>query len=308
MHKILLTTKRNDILDCCYYGSVFLANKNAIYKSFGCNCDSITFMRSLAKPLQASIMADCDIVRDFKLSKKEIAIFCASHSGSPSHVKLLERLVKRFNIKKSDILLQAQYPLDMRNFKGRKTKLQNNCSAKHIMMILMSKYLGFDIKDYLNPNGRLQKLIQKKQFELSGFNSDILTYDGCASPLWGLSYKNIIDSYFNLFHTKKYDFIFDSILKNPYLFGGFDRLDTEIITLSNKKLFSKVGAGGFVIVYNFEKDEILLLKLAQNNNDIRKYILFDILNKLSWLKVDAKKYDFNQHNQKVAKYCYEFNL
>ena len=105
MHKVLLTTKRNDILDCCYYGSVFLANKREIYKSFGCNCDSITFMRSLAKPLQASIMADCGIVRDFKLSKKEIAIFCASHSGSPSHVKLLERLVKRFNIKKSDIFI-----------------------------------------------------------------------------------------------------------------------------------------------------------------------------------------------------------
>ena len=78
--------------------------------------------------------------------------------------------------------------------------------------------------------------------------------------------------------------------------------------MSSNKLFSKVGAGGLVLVYNFEKDEILLIKLAQDNNDVRKLILLDILNKLNWLKNDVEEFIYNQKKQIVAKYYYSFTI
>ena len=73
-------------------------------------------------------------------------------------------------------------------------------------------------------------------------------------------------------------------------------------------MFSKVGAGGFVIIYNLEKDEILLVKMTQNNNEARKLITLNVLNNLNWLDVKLPEYELNQQKQKVAKYCYEFRL
>ncbi len=304
--QILLRTTRNGYTDLCWWGSVYLANSSKIYKSAGFDIDTICFMRSLAKPLQASILCDCNIIKDYNITNKELALFCASHAGSLEHIKQLKKTLKRFKIKTSLLLCEAQKPLDLRNFKGRKTKLHNNCSAKHLMMVLASKYLGYDCSNYTNPNHPIQKLIYNKQVELSKYKSDILTFDGCSTPLWGLPVKNIIKAYFNFFHDEKYKVLYNAVLKNPYLFGGYNRLDSEIITLGKKNLFSKVGAGGFVLVYNFKLDEILLVKLTQNNNEIRRLITFDILNKLNWLNVDVEEFEYNQKKQKVAKYCYEF--
>ena len=63
----------------------------------------------------------------------------------------------------------------------------------------------------------------------------------------------------------------------------------------NSRLISKVGAGGFIYVYNKEKNEILIIKMAQNNNQAREYIALEILYKLNWL--DKRCYDKNIYTE-----------
>lgn len=305
---ILLSTKREGAIDSQYYGSIYLANRKEIFKEYGFNKKTNFYLRSLAKPLQVAIMCDTDIIKDYKFTQKELAIFCASHAGDIQHIKILKNILKKHHIKIKDINIEPQIPLDTRHFKGKKTKLHNNCSAKHIMMLLMSQYKGFDLKNYTNEKHPIQQLIKKKQEELSGQKCTKLSFDGCGTPLWAISIENIIKAYFNLIKSKKFAPILNSILKYPDIFAGYNRLDGEIIKLSKGKLFSKVGAGGFVIIYNLEKDEILLVKMTQNNNEARKLITFDILNKLNWLDIKPIEYELNQKKQKVAKYCYEFKL
>ena len=305
MHEILLSTKRDIYEDTCFYGSVFLANKETVYKSVGKDKKTICFMRSLAKPIQASILFDCDITK--YLNDKEIAIFAGSHSASPKHIQILNDVLAKFSLNPDYLCLEAMEPLDKREFDGIKTKLHNNCSGKHTMMAIACQYYDFDY-GYCDFNHPLQKMIKEKQEELSGYKSDILTYDGCSTPLWGLPFENIIKAYFNLFHDKKYNRLIYAILNNPDIYGGFNRLDSDIIKMSEAKLFSKVGAGGLVLVYNFEQDEILLIKLAQDNNEVRKLILLDILNKIGWLKSDIEQFIYNQKKQIVAKYYYNFAI
>ena len=126
--------------------------------------------------------------------------------------------------------------------------------------------------------------------------------------MWEISASGIIKAYYNLINDKKYSYLINSILKYPDVFGGFNRLDSDIIKLSKGKLFSKVGAGGFIIIYNLSLNQSILIKMAQNNNDIRKLVAFDILNKLNWLNFDIEEFEYNQHNKKVAKYYYEFEI
>ena len=299
MHTVLLKTIRNNFLDASFYGSIFLADRNKIYFQAGENSDTISFMRSLAKPLQASILFDTDI----NFTNKELAIFSGSHAGSKTHINFLKNILKKYKINNADLSICPIEPLDKRNFNGRKTKLHNNCSGKHIMMLIACKYFHFD-SDYTNPNNPVQKLIKERQEDLSEYKSDILTFDGCSTPLWGLPYENIIIAYFNL--IEKYPALIQAIIKNPYIYGGYNRFDSEIIKLGKGNLFAKVGAGGFVIIYNIKKKQILLVKMAQDNNDARKIVTIDYLNKIGWLNVNMDNNIYNQKKQIVAKY--EFSL
>ena len=303
MHDILLKTSRNGYVDTVFYGSLFLADKNKIYFTKGDNKDSICFMRSLAKPLQTSIMFDSNIIRDYKITGKELAIFSGSHSGTSKHIKILKDVFKKHDLKLKDLLIKPIEPLDKKDFKGRKIKFHNNCSGKHTMMLLNCKYFGYK-GDYTNPEHKLQKKIKTKQEELSGYKSNILTFDGCSTPLWGLPYKNIIKAYFNL--IKQHPELINAIINNPYIYGGDNRLDTEIIKLSKGKLFAKVGAGGLVLIYNLQIHEILLIKMAQDNNEYRRLVALDYLNKIKWLDIELDNNIYNQKKQIVAKY--EFTL
>ena len=53
---------------------------------------------------------------------------------------------------------------------------------------------------------------------------------------------------------------------------------------------------------------MLLIKLTQNNNQIRKLITIYILNKLNWIKNEFEQFEYNQQNEITAKYCYEFKI
>ena len=300
-HKKLLSSTRNNYPDCIYFGSYYVADFNKIIISYGQKENTICYMRSLAKPLQASIVFDFDI--DF--TEEELAIFSGSHSGSPKHIELLKNTMKKYNIKDDDLMIEQLEPLDKRDFKGRPTKLHNNCSGKHLMMAILTKHLKYD-KNYLHPNHPIQKIIKTKQEELSEYKSELLTYDGCGTPLWGLPYKNIIKAYFNIFHDKKYSYLVSSIINNPEIFGGYTRQDSDIIKNSHNTLFSKVGASGLILVYNFKEDKIVLLKMSSDNNSAREQVIYGILRKLNWINYKPDVNIYNQKGDVVAKYLLEF--
>ena len=75
----------------------------------------------------------------------------------------------------------------------------------------------------------------------------------------------------------------------------------------NKNLISKVGAGGFIYVFNIETGGFLLLKMAQDNNKIREIIILEALYKLNWL--DKRHYDEyirTEDNNTIGKYVFNF--
>lgn len=307
-HAILLKSMRENYLDCCYWGSYYLANENKIILQNGLSLFEICFLRSLFKPIQASILFDYpEIIEKYKLEPQEIAIFAGSHAGSPKHIKVLENILSKTGLAPDNLDIEPLEPLDKREFNGNATKLHNNCSAKHILMALLSKELGFNF-DYCNPSHPLQEMIKKRQEELSAQKCDILTYDGCGTPLWGITIKSTIKMFFNFLHDEKFKPMIDAVIQNPQTYGGFNRFDSEIIELGEGNLFSKVGAGGFVLTYNKKEDKILLVKMAQDNNNIRRLVTLDILNKLGWVDREVEKFIYNQKNKPVAKYCYEFSL
>lgn len=266
------------------------------------------FLRSLLKPIQASIMADFNTREYYNFSDKEIAIMQASHAGEEIHTGLVLSILNKTGLDEACLKCPAIEPLnpDILKNSGTIRKIHNNCSAKHCMMLAVSKQLGFHLEDYANINHPLQKLIYEKIRELSEYNNPPQTYDGCTLPVWGLPFRNIAKAFFKLYNNKKYEFLKTAYMKNPYIIGGTDacglRQDTLIMKL-NPDLISKTGAGGFLSIYNNKTSEFLLIKMSQDNNKARILLAADILKQLGWIEENLPDYNFyNENNEPVGLY------
>ena len=85
----------------------------------------------------------------------------------------------------------------------------------------------------------------------------------------------------------------NAFLNYPYIIGGNMRLDSEIIN-SGRNIIAKVGAGGLCVVVNIEKEECLVIKIADSNMEARSFAIINSMLQLKWL--DKKEILSNPKN------------
>ena len=144
---LLLTITRGNNIETLHNGWICVLDKKKkiIYKRG--NVNDCIFLRSAAKPIQAIPLIENNV----KVTQKELAVICASHSGSERHINMLNDLLKEFNLSLSDLRCGIHPPLDEKERnKLLKTNslpnvLHNNCSGKHIGMLAVCKKNNWDL-------------------------------------------------------------------------------------------------------------------------------------------------------------------
>lgn len=310
----LVDIYRSGCIDNRFYALMYLADKNGeIIKFKGDDNNSKFFLRSLFKPIQSSILAEDKIYNRFKFTDAELAIMQGSHSGEPLHIELIHSILNKTGLNENCLLCPPIKPLNTAIYNNDElflSKVFNNCSGKHSMMLSYCVYKGFNIENYIDFSHPVQKKIKEKLIFYAKTSDMTETKDGCLVPVYGLKIKDIIKAFINYYNDKENETLINAYKNNPYVIGGFDnfgeRTDTKIMRL-NKNLISKVGAGGFIYVYNIETGGFLLLKMAQDNNKIREIIILEALYKLNWL--DKRHYDEyirTEDNNPIGKYVFNF--
>lgn len=244
------------------------------------------YLRSCAKPLQASLLIDYNT--DF--TPEEIAFCSGSHAGEKCHVKTALGIIKKLGIDESYLKCGIHAPLsrtmqDKMLTRGEKpSAIHNNCSGKHLGFLAVCLKNGWDTATYHEPNHPLQKKVKKKIYELCEVTEEYpVTTDGCGVPIVSMPLKNLVKGYENL--NRNYPQIVNAIMNYPYLYGGENRLDTEIIQKSDG-LMAKVGAGGLCVVFNTKTEEGFALKMNDANMEARRIAVIEYINKLGWAKID----------------------
>lgn len=282
------------------------------------------FLRSCAKPLQASLLVDYGIY----LTEEEFAFVCGSHAGEECHIEIAQKLLNKFGLDESDLKCGIHPPLsrtmqDKMLLKGEAPRaIHNNCSGKHIGFLAICKAKGWDLKTYYKPQHPLQIAVKKKIYELcevsphpnpphpgrkskmrlinavdaspstgeAGWNPDEGAYpsttDGCGVPIVSMPLSNLITGFKNL--NKNYPQIVNAILNHPYIFGGENRLDTEIIQ-NTEGLIAKVGAGGLCVVYNTKLNDGFAVKMYDASMPARRFAVLETINRLGWGKIEFDK-------------------
>jgi len=263
-------------------------------------------MRSLSKPLQASVLIDENV----ELDLRELAVISGSHAGEKCHIEVILNLLNRFGLEPNNLKCGYHPPLSGGFSDGRYAKLYNNCSGKHAGMLVLCQKNNWNKETYLNISHPAQNLIYQQHQKLCRIDNLAQSTDGCGAPVWGLPLVNIAKGYLNLFLCPKYEPIKRAFLDFPYLIGGIHRLDTEIIQSDREKnLIAKVGAGGLAVVLNLKSRELLLLKVSDAENHARALIIQEALKQLNWSHFDNVDTDIiTLDGKKIGEYNFNFKL
>ena len=209
---------------------------------------SIIYPRSAVKSLQASAMLKAGLT----VSDEELAVICASHSGSATHIELVSNMLANRDIS-LDLLQNApDKPL------GEKEKitwgdksgsqLAQNCSGKHAGMLITCSENNWDLKSYLEQDHPLQIAIRAEIELLSGEKVAKATFDGCGAPLFAFSLLGLAKAISKLVTSteKEHQQVVKACTTYPELVAGQGRLTTRMMR-AIPGLFMKEGAEGIEV-------------------------------------------------------------
>ena len=263
--EVLAKVTRGDLVESLHLGHLIVLNSDgSTYLSKG-SPELPIYPRSAIKSLQAAAMLNSAL----KVEEKELAIICASHSGSQSHIDLVSKMLTLRGISTSQLKNAVDKPL------GEKEKiswgdkspsqLAQNCSCKHAGMLITCKQNGWDMNTYLNLDHPLQIAIKSEIEDLAGEKVSAVSIDGCGAPLFAISLIGLARAISNLVKSKDalYQQIVLACTKYPELVAGDGRLTTRMMQ-AVPGLFMKEGAEG-VQVCALSDGRVIAMKIIDGS-------------------------------------------
>ena len=241
-----------------------LDSSGNIVKSIG-SVHAPIYPRSSVKALQASAMVRAGL----KLTPEQLAVVCASHSGSEEHFRVITSILSDHKLDESNFRNAVDTPLgepERRAWGDKpKTQLAQNCSGKHAGMLATCVVNGWDTNTYTDPDHPLQKLIVSEFETLAREKIQFLTADGCGAPLFALTLVGLAQSIHAI--TVSRDPVHQEVVSacrtNPLMIAGEGRLTTRLMR-AVPGLFMKEGAEG-VEVLSMPDGRTLVIKCADGS-------------------------------------------
>jgi L-asparaginase II len=263
--EVLAKVTRGDLVESLHLGHLIALNADgSTYLSKG-SPELPIYPRSAVKSLQAAAMLKAGL----KVNAKELAIICASHSGSQNQIDLITKMLTSRDISISQLKNTVDKPLGEKEkiSWGEKpaSQLAQNCSGKHAGMLITCQQNGWDMNHYLDPNHPLQVAIKNEIEALSDEKVSAVSVDGCGAPLFAISLIGLARAVSNLVKSKNhlYQKIVLACTKYPQLVAGEGRLTTRLMQ-AVPGLFMKEGAEG-VQVCALSDGRVIAIKIIDGS-------------------------------------------
>ncbi len=289
--ELLTVFKRDGIIEREHFGYTVLTDLEGKILDKKGDCNGRYFlMRSCEKPFQALPLLISGAFKSFDMTLKELAVCCGSHTGTNEHIDLVKGILAKIGMVEENLLCPPCEPIDMqaRTFLIKEnlqpSRLHNNCSGKHAGMLTVCIHNNWDFSDYISPNHPLQKMILELVEEFCAVKNPPLSFDNCGTPVHAMLLHEMCKGYLNLFLSKEGLLLKEAFIKYPYIIGGNCRIESKIMSSSNKNLIAKNGAEGLCIVVNIEKQSALGVKVLDGNYEARSQVLLERLQKFGWIK------------------------
>ncbi len=261
----ILSLTRGETVESIHFGAVAVVNpQNELVASYG-DPETVTFLRSSAKPFQAMPFVMHGGVEAYHLSAEELSLICASHSGTDEHVAVARSIQEKTGVKETDLLcgvhgLSHKPTVEAMQQRGEKlTSNRHNCSGKHTGMVAFSRLLRlpYSLEDhpYIALDHPIQKEIVQNFADMCSLPVDQvrLGIDGCSAPNFAVPLRSAALAFARLSDPSSLPEpkaqachkIITAMTTYPNMVGGPDSFDTHLMQATGGKIVCKGGAEGY---------------------------------------------------------------
>ncbi len=257
----LFELTRGRIVESIHYGAIAIVDAGGRLLFSHGDPQTVTFLRSSAKPFQALPFFERGGPEHFGLTQKEQALICASHEGSDEHVRTVEGIQAKVSIRESDLQCGVHMPGDAAAYKAliargeRPTPNRNNCSGKHSGMLACAKMRALPLDTYLEKDHPIQQDILTALSEMSDYPRESVEVgiDGCSAPNFALPLYNAALAYARLCdpkgmrdsRAKAIRQITAAMTAYPEMVSGRGEFDCQLMQAAKGQIVCKGGAEGF---------------------------------------------------------------
>ncbi len=254
-------TTRGSLVESVHFGAIAVVEVSGkLIASYG-DPQTTTYMRSSAKPFQALPFIEAGGEEHYHLTPAEIALICASHSGTDEHVQVATALQSKVGVEESQLMCGIHPPFDQPTRQAMRARSEtpspnrHDCSGKHTGMIAYARMQGWPAQDYLDHNHPVQQAILATFAEMVELPKDEVTLgtDGCSAPNFAVPLYNAALAYARLADPSRLTAkratacrtITSSMIAHPDMVAGPGRFDTILMGVASDRIISKGGAEGY---------------------------------------------------------------
>jgi len=262
-HQPLLEILRGHIVESLHIGSIAVVDTNGkLLASYG-DPQTVTFLRSSAKPFQVLPFVERGGVEHFHFTPRELAISCASHVGSRLHIETILHIQQKIGITEDHLQCGTHMPDDVAQFKAmiinntKPTANYNNCSGKHTAMLAHAKMRGLSLENYLDTSHPIQTDILASISDLCQIPAQQIEpgTDGCSAPNFAMPLFNAALGFARLCDPRGLTSpraeachkITAAMTSHPEMASGYGEFDEQLMKVGGGRIVTKGGAEGFQI-------------------------------------------------------------
>jgi L-asparaginase II len=260
-YDLVVELTRGPIVESVHFGAIAVVDATGSLLASVGDPETVTFMRSSAKPFQALPFIEMGGDQAFGLTPREVAMLCASHSGTDEHVAVVSGIQRKVGISEQDLMCGTHWPYSepaaqgLRQRGEQPTPNRHNCSGKHTGMLAHARLRHAPLENYIDFEHPVQKAILKAFAEMCGLAEDqvVLGVDGCSAPNFAAPLRNAALGYARLFdpsglspeRAAACQRITHAMTSNPDMVAGPGRFDTLMMGIASGRILTKAGAEGY---------------------------------------------------------------
>lgn len=311
----LAAVTRSGYVESIHFGYLCVSDSSGkIIYNLGDENTSIYF-RSSAKPIQALPLIKSGAAAAFGLSKKEISLACASHSGQEVHQRTTTEILSKLNLQQEHLHCGIMQPYNeeensrLKAANQQPTVLHCSCSGKHAGMLTLAKFRGYSLENYESMDHPVQQEVMQAIADFTDTDmGDIpLGVDGCGVPIYLLPMNKIAMAYARLvYYAEQPDHpyhqackvVFEAMNEYPEMVAGDYEFDTELMKRTSGKLVAKVGCEAVYCIGIREKNLGVCIKIIDGNERAVYPVVMQLLIELGIL--DKQEHENLKNWHKLA--------
>ncbi len=293
---------RNGLTECWHHGASAVSTPEGRLVARIGDAGQAAFLRSAAKPFQALPLLRAGGRGAFDLEPADLALICASHTGTPEQVGRARRLLDKGGFSPDDLLCGAHEPFDEGSARRLAEQgespgsLHNRCSGKHAGMLLACRLLGYPTVDYLAPEHPLQQSFVRlvAVFACLSPGAVEIATDGCSAPTYRLPLSAAARAYAALAapgqagvgdqRQQELHWIVEGMTGAPEMVAGPGQFTTRLMEVTRGRVVAKEGANGYYAMAIRGPAALgVALKIADGSDACRDGVVLEILRQLGSL-------------------------